>query len=77
MLTSSDTISCLGRLEVTHQAAVPEIPGSISGSDNDFCSLFCFVVIMILRFGPESIMQFCNYLCNDNLFSTLNILQHS
>ena len=35
-LTSCDALICLGGLEVTHQAAVQEVPVSIPGSDKAF-----------------------------------------
>jgi len=41
-LTSIDTLSCLGGLEVTHRAAVWEVPGSISDSGKDYLVLLLF-----------------------------------
>jgi len=35
-LTSIEMLSCLGHVEVTHQTMVPEVLGSIHGSDKDF-----------------------------------------
>jgi len=34
--TAINTFSCLGGLEVTHQTAVPEVPGSIPCSGKEF-----------------------------------------
>ena len=46
ILTLIDTSNCHGGLEVTHQTAMREVPGSISGSAKVFNVLiFCFVVV--------------------------------
>jgi len=39
-LTTIDTFSCLSGLEVTHQTAAREVPGSIPGSDKDIVFVF-------------------------------------
>jgi len=40
-LTNIDTVSWLGGPEVTHRTAVPQVPGSIPGSDKDIYVCFC------------------------------------
>jgi len=49
MLTSIDTFSCLGSLEVTHPTVVREFPGSIPDSNKDF--YVCFFVLLLLCFS--------------------------
>jgi len=54
-LTTIDTFSRLGALDVPRQTTVPEVMGSISTSDNDICFLCCFVVVAFYCYGPENI----------------------
>ena len=49
--TSIHTFSCLGVLEVPHQTAVREVPGSISDSGNAFNGFFCVFCFYVKRFG--------------------------
>jgi len=52
-LTLIETFSCLGTIEVTHQPAVRDVPGSISG----FGKAFMFVLLLIcLFFCPRHII---------------------
>ena len=44
-------------LEVTHQTAVPEVPSSIPGSDNNFCLQFCFVGAEFLLFSTNIVFH--------------------
>ena len=53
-LTISDTFSCLGGREVTHQIAVPKVPGSIKTSVVIF-DFLCFSCVFTL-FGTKLVI---------------------
>jgi len=64
---------------VTHQPAVPEVPGSIPGSGKDFNG--GGVVVVILHFCPKNglfVIKLCYSFSDLNLFSihVLNKLQN-
>lgn len=42
-LTKTETIICLGGLDVTHQSEVPQVLGSIPASDKGFYVYFLFL----------------------------------
>jgi len=46
-----DTVSWLGDPEVTHRTAVPQVPGSIPGSDTDIYVCFCVWLLHVNCFG--------------------------
>ena len=48
-----DMFSCLCGPEVTQQTVVPEVQGSISGSDNDF---FVWFVVVFLHFWSKTVI---------------------
>jgi len=74
--TSIDTSSCLGGLEVTHRAAVWEVPDSISDSGKDY--RIVLLLFWFYFFVSKSIIcrdLFCDFL-SKFIFSILNILQN-
>ena len=48
-LTAIDTFSCLDGLDVTHQTAERDYPGSIPGAGKDFYVCFFVIVILLLK----------------------------
>jgi len=79
-LTTIETLICHSGLYVTHQTALPEVPGSIPGSDKDlYVCFFWFVVVVFNIWTPKwrslFVKQFCNSFCNVALISILNILR--
>ena len=72
-LQSIRLVGSIGGLEVTHQAVVPEVPGSIP----DSYSCFFVVVVVCFLFGPKNFShEISHSFCNVILFSILNILQN-
>jgi len=74
-----DMFSCLCGPEVTQQTAVPEVPDSISGSDNDFFVFCLFCCCVFTFFGSKTVIChaiFCDSFYNDILFSVRNILHN-
>ena len=57
-LINIDTVSWLGGPEVTYQTAVPQVPGSIPGSDKDIYVCFFVWLLHVNCFGH--ITRFCH-----------------
>ena len=78
-MTLINLFKLLDGLEVTHQIAVREVPGSIPDSGNDFyvCSLFCCCCVFYF-FVQNTLffMQFLQSFWNDNSFSILYTRLH-
>jgi len=63
---------------VTHSHWVQEVPSSIPGSSNGFMfDIFCLLLLWFYFLSKNTLFvtQVCNFFCNVNLFSILNILQ--
>jgi len=53
-----DKVSWLGGPEVTHRTAVPQVPGSIPGSDKDiYVCFFCLVFAYLLFWSHNTFLS--------------------